>query len=315
MSKTKRLLIATYHRVVDEEDKCELGQVDVQQFEMHIETFSKYFNVLSLSEAIGRLNSNSLPPRAVAITFDDGYKDNVSVALPILRRWGATATFFIASGFLHGKTMWNDIVIESIKGFVGSTADLRRLNLDSFPVQSDAEKGVAIKSILGQLKYLPEDERHIQATRVARALAFEGSEPLMMNEDDVRLLRRTGMEIGAHTRTHPILSNLSDSDAVSEIVGSKNDLEDICGDPVEFFAYPNGQPGQDFEYRHAQMARSAGFNAAFTTYPAAVDHMSNRYQLGRFNIWDRNRAKLIVRTLLNYRTECHESVPGAVAAE
>lgn len=301
MGSSRRLLIVTYHRVVNEPDRYGLGEVDSAQFNMHIQTFARFFNVLDLGDAFDRLQRGGLPRRAVVITFDDGYKDNIAVALPILRRWQVPATFFIATGYLDGSAMWNDILIEAVKKFSGSTIELGEMNLGRYSVRSDAERGIVIGSLLEKIKYLPTFERDAQSLAVSRILGAEVPVELMMNENDVRLLVKAGMGVGAHTRTHPILRGISEAEALSEIAGSKEDLEAIGGQSVECFAYPNGKPGQDFDYRHEEMVRESGYKLAVSTNPVTVDNMSNRFQLGRFNVWDRSRAKLIVRSLMRYR--------------
>ena len=98
--KKKKLFILIYHRVLDEPDFMRPGEVDKIKFAWQMELLSKYFNVLSMSDALEKIQKNTLPPRAVCITFDDGYADNYHNALPILKNNQLTATFFISSGYL-----------------------------------------------------------------------------------------------------------------------------------------------------------------------------------------------------------------------
>ncbi len=120
----------------------------------------------SVIEAVQRLRNGTLSTRAACITFDDSYAGNAEVALPILQKYGISATFFIATGFINGGIMWNDRLIELIRRAKGDTLDLTRI----------------------------------------------------------------GMEIGAHTVEHPILTRVENDKANSEMINSKEMLEDIIDD-------------------------------------------------------------------------------------
>ena len=110
-----RLSVLIFHRVLPRPDPLFPGVIDAAGFDAICRWVKGWFNVLALDDAARRLRDGSLPERALAITFDDGYADNHDVALPILLRHGLPATFFIATGFLDGGRMWNDTVIESIR--------------------------------------------------------------------------------------------------------------------------------------------------------------------------------------------------------
>jgi len=110
-----RLSILIYHRVLPGPDPLNNWDPTAAEFESQIRALSRFFTPLALGEAVERLRKGTLPAHAACVTFDDGYRDNVDVALPILRRHGVPATFFIATGYLNGGRMWNDTVIESIR--------------------------------------------------------------------------------------------------------------------------------------------------------------------------------------------------------
>jgi peptidoglycan/xylan/chitin deacetylase (PgdA/CDA1 family) len=112
----------------------------------------------------------------------------------------------------------------------------------------------------------------------------------MLTPDMVVNLDRNGVEIGAHTVTHPILTSLDCNTARAEIVGSKEYLEALLGKPVPLFAYPNGKAGIDFDASHVSILRENGFAAAFTTVVGA-------FQLPRSRPWDRTPFLFGVRLL------------------
>src|SRR5262249_38259299 len=109
------LLVLIYHRVLTEHDPLLADEPDAASFAAQMDLLANLFNVIPFGEAVERLASNSLPPRAVAITFDDGYTNNLEVAAPILAARGLRATFFITTGFIEGGQMWNDLIIESLR--------------------------------------------------------------------------------------------------------------------------------------------------------------------------------------------------------
>jgi peptidoglycan/xylan/chitin deacetylase (PgdA/CDA1 family) len=119
----------------------------------------------------------------------------------------------------------------------------------------------------------------------------------MLSSDMVRALHRAGIEIGAHTVSHPILTSLSDDAARYEIVESKRALEAIIGEPVRYFAYPNGKTGLDFDNRHVAMARQAGFAAAFTTAHGPVTVAQDLYMVPRARPWDATTFFYMLRLL------------------
>lgn len=298
--RSDKLVILTYHRVIPEKNAMEQGEIDVQQFKMHVETFAKVFNVLKLSDAVSEMHDGGLPSRAISITFDDGYKDNVTAALPILEKVGVPATFFIATGFLDGGTMWNDIVIESVRRSGEDVLNLSTVGLEKVSVRSPEEKRAAVVNVIGKLKYIQQEKRDRLCTEIADQLGVSPPTNLMMDSSDLVVLRDAGMEIGGHTRNHPILCVESDEDAYAEIKNGKRDLEAIIGERVSAFAYPNGRPAIDYDRRHVAMVRNAGFRLAVTTATGCVNRSSDVFQLGRMSVWHTSQFKLIMRMLMNF---------------
>ena len=99
----RRLSILIFHRVLPRPDPLFPDEIDAAQFDRLMALVAGGYNVLSLGRALPLLATSQLPPRALVITFDDGYADNAEIALPILRRHGLVATFFVASGFQIGR--------------------------------------------------------------------------------------------------------------------------------------------------------------------------------------------------------------------
>lgn len=295
-----RLSILIFHRVLPQPDPLSPAEPDAQHFDQLMRWVKSWFNVIPLDHAAEALRADELPARAAAITFDDGYADNRTIALPILQKHGLTATFFIATGFLDGGRMWNDTVIEAIRATNDPQLDLSALNLGSHLIRTDTEKRAAIANIIQSIKYLAPADRLTCASRIADTLKAELPNTLMMTSEQVREMRAAGMLIGAHTVSHPILARLNIADARREIGESKERLEGILGNTVMLFAYPNGKPGIDYREEHAKLVDNLGFSTAVSTAPGTADSQSDYFQLPRFTPWDKSFIKFGARMLQNY---------------
>jgi peptidoglycan/xylan/chitin deacetylase (PgdA/CDA1 family) len=296
------LSILIYHRVLPHKDPLFPSEVDAAEFSAQLEMLKARFNVLPLLEAVRRVRAGTLPPRAAAITFDDGYADNAEVALPILQRHGLHATFFVATGFLNGGRMWNDSVYELVRRMPGDVLDAAALGLGTHPLQTIGQRRAAIPALIGQLKYLPMAERQALVDRLVAHAGVALPDDLMMSSAQVRRLHAAGMGIGAHTVNHPILARLPDNAAREEIAQGKLALEDIIGDNVALFAYPNGKPGEDYEARHVAMARELRFEGAVSTSWGASRGRPDLFQLPRFTPWDRSQLRFVLRMARNLTT-------------
>lgn len=296
-----RLSILIYHRVLAAADPLDTWDVSASEFDGQMRVIAETFTPLPLSEAVERLRGGGLPPRAACVTFDDGYRDNVEVALPILRRHGVPATFFIATGYLDGGCMWNDKVVEALRVMPGRELDLGRWGLPVFGLDGADARRRAIETILPALKYLPAAERESRADELLTAARLPAVASPMMRETHVRALHTAGMEIGAHSITHPVLTRVDATQARREIADSARRLSDILREPIRLFAYPNGKPGEDYGPEHVTMVREAGYAAAVSTAWGAASAAGDVYQLPRFTPWDRTPARFALRLLGNLR--------------
>ncbi|MFN2289302.1 MAG: polysaccharide deacetylase family protein [Chromatocurvus sp.] len=299
-----KLSILIFHRVLEAPDPLIPDAPCAQAFERLLQWLRRSFNVLPLDEAVKRLAGNSLPARAACITFDDGYLDNYTIAMPLLKKHGLSATFFIATQFLDGGRMWNDTLIEALRNSNLKDLDLSALGLGRWPLENLQDTQAAIHGLLGGIKYRAPEERDVLVAEIARISGSVLPNDLMMSPDHVRQMRSAGMGIGAHTCSHPILARLDDAQAEAEIRGSKQMLEELLGEAVPLFAYPNGKPGRDYEGKHAAMVARAGFKAAVTTSIGASSGMhADLYQLPRFTPWDSTELRFGLRLANNTRQQ------------
>jgi len=290
-----RLIVLSYHRVIPVIDTLFPEQTTANDFDMHLRVLAKYFRVFTLFEALSMLDAKSLPARSVAITFDDGYADNATEALPILKRYGMKATFFIATRFIAGELMWNDKIIEAMRNCESGNLSLEKLGLGSFKLDNMDSRRAVIDVLLKKLKHVAEPERSNTVLEIVAATQSPMPSRLMMSEHQLKCLVAEGMEIGAHTVSHPILAKQSDEVAKYEISESRKVLRQLLGVAVSSFAYPNGRPSIDYTKSHAMYAQNAGFDAAVSTQTGTVRLHTDRYQLPRYGVWDRSEWKFILR--------------------
>jgi peptidoglycan/xylan/chitin deacetylase (PgdA/CDA1 family) len=306
-----RVSVLIFHRVLPSPDELFPEEPCAARFEALVGLLASSFTLLTVRDAHARWTAGALPRRAAVITFDDGYADNATVALPILQRHGAPATFFVSSGFLDGGRMWNDTVIESLRRTTLAAVDLGFLGLGVLPLPDAAARRRAIDVALPRIKYLSLQARepvlrHLHEACGAPALPDD----LMMTSAQVRGLHAAGMEIGAHTVMHPILAATDDAEAERELRAGRDRLQQIVGAPVDVLAYPNGKPGKDYDHRHVRMARELGFKCAVSTSPGVVSAGADALQWPRFTPWDREPWAWMSR-LLGAR---YSSGPGTRAS-
>lgn len=293
-----RLSILIFHRVHAQRDPLAPGEVTTAEFDTICGWLRRWCEVLPLHLAAAALREGRLPRRAVAITFDDGYRDNHDQALPVLRRHGLHATFFVASGFLDGGRMWNDTIIEAVRRARRATLDLEGTPVQALgvlQVADDTARSQALRAIIGVAKYLPPAERQRCVAAVAERAQAALPDDLMMSSAQVHALHRAGMGIGAHTVTHPILKGMAPSQVRAEVDDNRRALAAITGQVPTLFAYPNGRPGVDYDDDTAQLVQELGFGAAVSTSWRAARVGDDLMQLPRYLPWERNRTRFALR--------------------
>jgi peptidoglycan/xylan/chitin deacetylase (PgdA/CDA1 family) len=307
-SRGPALSVLIYHRVLDRPDSLVPWAIDAASFEDQMRMVKACFEVIPLGTAIDLLRAGRLPRRAACVTFDDGYRDNLTVAVPILRRHRLPATVFVATGFLDGGRMWNDTVLEAVRRTQGDVLDLSSIDLGVHRVAAPAERRAALRALLNRLKYLPHAERTRIAERIGGIAGADLPVNLMMSSREVRELADTGIEIGGHTVSHPILAGLDAAQARREMAEGKERLEQIVGKPLRLFAYPNGRPGTDYRPEHVQALKSLGFAGAVSTAPGVARSDRDPYQIPRFTPWDRSATRFALRLAANLSSPDAERV-------
>lgn len=292
--------ILVYHRVTDAPGPF-LPATPVEVFRAQMAYLAERCSVVTLAEAVEAIERDDVPENAAVVTFDDGYRDNHDVALPILTSFGLPATVFLATDAIdEGPLLWHDRVF---RAFATARAD----RLDGFGPDrvsaswSDRVGFAAARTrVLDSVRYLDESEREDAVARLPEAL---DSDPLpedprlMLSWDEVRSMAAAGIEFGSHTASHPVVSTLTDARAREELASSRARIERELGGAVTSFAYPNGRPG-DFDARTRDHVREAGYRCAVTTVPGTNRRSADRFELRRFGVWDTDPDVLSVRLAL-----------------
>lgn len=294
------LIIVTYHRVLPEPDPLLPSEPDTRPFRIQVSFLARHLRVFALREALQRLRDGTLPRRAVCITFDDGYANNLHCALPVLQSLGLPATVFVATGYLNGGCMWNDGVIETFRRTRERVLDLTGLGLGRYELTNAANRRAGIADVLGQLKYRPLAERTATVAAMARLADVQLPHDLMLTSAELRSLHDQGVEIGGHTVNHPILARVSPDEARREIGDGAAQLAAITGTRPQVFAYPNGRPGTDFGPEHGQMVKDAGFTHALTTEWGLGRQQTDPYRVPRVTLWSRTVPRLTANLMSLY---------------
>ena len=296
-----KLLTFFFHRVLEKPDPMIPGEMHATQFDEALRWIGDQFRVLPPLEACERLATGTLPARAAIISFDDGYRDNHDVALPLLKRHRMTAAFFVATGYLGDGVQFNDRLTEAVRAHAGDTFDAAWLGLGVLPTGDLPARLRALHRLREGIKYLPPAERNEALERIESACGAAASrgarDRIMMTPEEVQALAADGMEIGGHTVMHPILKSVDDDKAFEEISLGRDALAALLPQPPRLFAYPNGKLGTDFDPRHADMARRAGFSYAFSTQRGAADARTDRMMLPRFMPWDKQALRFKLQAL------------------
>jgi peptidoglycan/xylan/chitin deacetylase (PgdA/CDA1 family) len=270
------LTIVLYHGVAPQENIGIFNYrgkfIAPKSFEEHLAYINTRYHVLALEDALERMQHGTLPPYALAITFDDGYKNFADFAHPILSRYEMPATMFLASEFVLRKTpLWVDRLEYSIGSSAGSYEERTRTD--------ERERA--------RLKTLPTQESVADLARFEKKLGtsfidFSGDRAVFapLTLESIHSLARERVTFGAHTRTHPILSCSLPEEQQSEIIGSRQDLEHAGIRVSNVFAYPNGQKG-DWDTHTMHALKDAHMTHALTTLEGFNTNDTNPYELRR----------------------------------
>ena len=277
-----KVLIVTYHRFSHTEDGRSTTD---KMFEEQVSYLNNHYSLVSLSAIANSLTGGkSLPPRTAAITIDDGFKDAYDIAFPILKRHSAPATVFVITDFLDGKTwLWTDKLRYLTQHLLPGPITLKVHDREcKFDLNGESSRLSAATKVNEILKKLPSRAKDTAIAELASGVNVEipptpPAEYAPMSWQQAIEMDSSGVEIGSHTVTHPILPNVEDEELRWELSTSRSRLETVLNHSVQLFCYPNG----NHDSRTRRAVADAGYTCAVTTKPLLNDRASDPLALSR----------------------------------
>lgn len=249
------------------------------QFEKQIQYLKDHYTILKLDDAVTALKNNTpLPPFPLVITFDDGYKNNLEYASPILQKYNVPATIFVVTDFIENKTpLWVDR-LEYVVGHGKTFAD-----------KTYQEKTKIDDTLRNSFKHIPTQEREEclqqlekeNVVSLATSSDFELYAPCTFEE--MAFHNTKGISFGAHTVHHPILTQLPFEEAKAEISDSVAMLKNKNLLSSCIFAYPNGQ-SSDFNEDIKLAVKDSGCKGAVSTLSGTNTASTDLYALKRYTM-------------------------------
>lgn len=298
----EQLVILMYHRVLPPDDVRYQDEqpgmiVHPDTFDMHIRTAAKYFEFVDLHDWVKKAERGEpLPNRALAITFDDGWRDNLEYAVPVLRKHNAPATIFLVSQMVgHSGNYWPEELAAAIR-----VAQSRDNDIWSHPAFAwlvdlhanvrNARDAEAIDAAINAAKQVMTDA---ELREKSAAMLRELGDPLadypraLLNWDEIRDMQTDALiQFGSHTLDHTRLTaSLPEDQARAQLVESQQELQSALDSPVPLFCYPNGDHSE-----HAVHIASEHYTAAVTTKPGWNQRHSHRHTLLRIGLHQGNSA-------------------------
>lgn len=280
-------VILLYHRTTERESDPLGVCVSPANFASQLEVLRTTRELLPLAD----IRAGDVPPRAAAVTFDDGYHDNLEHAAPALAAAGVPATLFVATGHVaDGKGFWWDELERILNTAPREVEPTLTLELEgqrrAFRVGSEHERRIARKHLHRWLQPMA-PEAIDSALALLRAWADRpgnGETPQRdrpLTPEELRTFAgMPGLSVGAHTRSHRCLRHADQASRDAEIAGSRDDLATWIRVEPTSFSYPFGVPGADFDDAVVARVRAAGFTLGVTTTPGPIAK-ADRFKLPR----------------------------------
>lgn len=287
-------IVLTYHgvlpKILNHQTDYEYRNfVTVEQFEDQVCFLLRKYRPLRVSDFY---NGNSKLNRGFLITFDDGFRNNYSYALPVLQKYGVQAVFFVTTNFIGSREfLWTEQVTHLIQKTKKKVLEIELGKGYSFQLNSVLDKERASRAIRNNLKrQTPLNRKKIleqmkfQLNDIELTINRDDEERyLFMNWEEVRDMAETGQVIGSHTHTHPILSTLDEEESFRELKQSKEAIENHINKPCLVMSYPNGEEN-DYSILQKKQLKILGYKCAFTQTPPFKNYQTDPYELNRINI-------------------------------
>jgi peptidoglycan/xylan/chitin deacetylase (PgdA/CDA1 family) len=283
------LLGLMYHRVLPRSHPATESEqagmwVTPETLRMHASVVKEFFEPVFLDDWLDSARrGEALPARAVAFTFDDGWRDNFDFAFPMLRECGIPATIFLVTGHVGGQYLfWPTRLARLLRDHWNGSREVQFTEPVVGLVAAQGKVGdaaVAADAVIQRCKAYPDDQiEAVVAESERRSAPGRVEERSLLNEVEIRAMRdSTVVRFGSHTRTHARLRVALPAERVrSEIISSRAEVEAITERPAPLFCYPNGEVGSE-----ALAVVRQTYSGAVTTVPGWNGRSTDRYLLRR----------------------------------
>jgi peptidoglycan/xylan/chitin deacetylase (PgdA/CDA1 family) len=287
--------VLLYHRVAEDPIDSQLLAVTPQNFNEQILFIKENYNVIPLYELVENISANTIKENTIAVTFDDGYLDNLTNALPILEKHKVHATIFVSPGLIgSADEFWWDKLERIIFDHkeLPSSLSISGDTVNYFWPLS--EPGDRIKAFYDLNKICMNMKRMDRDNFISGLYNWAGVKGegrlshRLLNETELKRLSASKyIEVGAHTISHSRLSLLSAQEQTDEITQSKTVLEKIIDKKIKLFSYPFGTKN-DFNTSTIEILKSSGYTAGIANYPGTVNSSTDKYMIPRLLVrnWD-----------------------------
>ena len=298
-----KLLIFNFHNILPDDDNSSCQGISVSCFEQQVLWLKKHFEILPLQKAIADCRAGKLIKPTACITFDDGYKSHATIAAPILKKHGASASFYVSSGHLNDVLLWNDwlyLFFKHVKTM--DWTEFHNIVTVQCELSSEQSKQLNRSQLESLVKYLPLAKRKKVIEVIQTFIPQEFVPTLMMSESDVRWLKNEGFEIGSHTLEHPILAKETKEEAERQITRDIGNLSEILSEPVLSFAFPNGKPQFDYHSFHTSVLARNRIKVGLSS---AIGHFSPGYdpmQVSRVCLYGDSELGFLRSVISAYRS-------------
>ena len=264
--------------------------VPLEAFDRQMKFLRERYAPVSLEDVVESVvDGRALPPLAVAVTFDDGYRDNHQYAFPVLRKYGIAGAFYITAGCVNrGEPLWTSRLRYYFMATRQPSLALTEPEPRVLDLTAPAARNASFAYTIATIKSVGKVRGGELFRDVEAKLAVTDLGPLadtMMTWGEIEEMGTGGMTIGAHTLTHPNLPGLPPDEALAEIAGSKSLIEEKVKAPVLHFAYPNGRGVSHFNEPVREMVRKAGFLSSVTSINGPVHRNDDPFTLQRLGVY------------------------------
>ena len=291
----RRLLVLGWHNVEGTPFFPSSPGAGPHGLEAQLRLLGRSANPVPLGKALDDLaQGRPLQPRAVALTFDDGYRDNLEIAAPLLVHLGLPATFFLVPGLLSGevKAWWEEVSW----AFLRSPRSSVEWEGRTLVWESEGTRRGCCDLVIEALKRRTREDRERAVTELVSKLEPSGPEPshLFLDWDGARALLDMGFDIGSHTLHHPILSQEKPEEQRKELNESRRVLQEETSHGIDLLAYPNGT-SLDYDSTTTAAARAAGYSHSVTVIEGWNTRATPAHEVRRFVVYpERGRRGLAV---------------------